>query len=206
MKMKWKYVILYSLTMLLFILYIPISSSGANEQTIKVDLVTTPTNVLFNVQNMKPGDVIKRTLSIENNSNVNVDYQTKAKFKAGSKKLYEQLRLHVTDGQNRLYDGKLSEFTGFDSRKLTQSNADQFVFFVEFPYESGNEFQGLATQFEIVVSAASGIIPNGDADSSKHALQLPKTGNVNPILFVFAGLFMLVIGIAVYFRRQSLIK
>lgn len=179
--------------------YIPVGSTTANDdESIKVDLVTAPANLLFDVRNLKPGDVIKRTLIIENHGNVDVDYVTKANFLAGSKKLYKQLKLRVTDNQNVLYEGSLSKFNGLDKRKLTLTENDELYFYVEFPYESGNEFQGLATEFEIVLAAeAENAVRLFDYPS-----KLPKTSMTHPALYFILGLCLFAIGaIGLYLKR-----
>lgn len=198
MNMKWKLVLVYSMLILIAILFIPVSSTTANDESIKVDLVTTPANLLFDVRNLKPGDVIKRTLIIENHGNVDVDYATKANFLAGSKKLYKQLKLWVTDNESVLYEGSLSEFHELDKRKLNLTKPDELHFYVEFPYESGNEFQGLQTEFEIVLAA--------EADKAfglfNYPSQLPKTSMTHPALYFILGLCLFVMGaIGLYLKR-----
>lgn len=187
--------------MFIVMFFVPIGSTTANDETIKVDLVTTPINLLFDVQNLKPGDVIKRTLTIENHGNTDIHYVTEAAFLSGSKKLYKQLKLWVTDGQQVLYEGSLSGFNGLDKRKLTLTDSDKLHFYVEFPYESGNEFQGLATEFEIVLAAAEkpvGIFNSPDSPNN----QLPKTGMLHPVLYVILGIGILAVGaIGLYLRR-----
>lgn len=201
--MKWKIVTFYSLAMLMLIVFIPIGSTGAdeNKDTVIVDLVTKPTKVLFDIHNLKPGDVMQRTFSIENGGNVDVYYKTKAEFMDGSKELYNQLLLQVTDGEHILYDGALSNFTGFDERELTLSNIEQFIFMVEFPYKSGNEFQGLATQFQIIISAD--LTPGGSGIPSSGS-RLPNTSIIHPIIFLLTGLLLFAIGTRLYHKQNLL--
>ncbi|MFA8440011.1 TasA family protein [Pueribacillus sp. YX66] len=201
--MKWKFFTLYSIAMLTLIVFNPISSTGADEntETVNVDLVTKPKNVIFDVMNMKPGDVIQRTFSIENGGNVDVYYKTKAQFTNGSKKLYEELLLQVTDGEHLLYDGTLSNFNGFNKRQLSLSGIEELIFNVEFPYESGNEFQGLVTQFQIIFSADYHPIGAGESSSS---WKLPKTGMVHPTIFLLTGLLLFVIGMRLYHKQTFL--
>lgn len=203
--MKWKFITitLYSIAMLTLIVFLPIGSTGADgdTDTAEVELVTKPTKVLFDVANMKPGDVVQRTFSIENGGNVDVHYKTKAKFMNGSKKLYDQLLLQITDGEDILYDGTLSNFSGFDERQLSLSDKEQFIFNVEFPYESGNEFQGLATQFQIIFSAD--YLPIGAGESS-FGSKLPKTGIIHPSIFMLIGLLLFAIGTRLYHKQNRL--
>lgn len=202
MKMKWKFVLLYCSLMFVVILMIPFGSTGANDEEIHVDLAAKPANILFQVHNLKPGDIVKRTLVVENHGNIDVDNITKANFLAGSKKLYKQLKLWVTDNEQVLYEGSLSDFHGLDARKLKLTKNDELHFYVEFPYESGNEFQGLATEFEIVLAAEAekpvGIFSSPDSPDN----QLPKTGMIHPVMYVILGIGLLVAGaIGLYLRR-----
>lgn len=201
MKMKWKFVLLFFSILFVIIFMTSFGSTGANDEEIHVDLVTKPANILFQIHNLKPGDMIKRTLIVENHGNIDVDYITNANFLAGSKKLYKQLKLWVTDNEQVLYEGSLSGFQGLDKRKLRLTKNDELHFYVEFPYESGNEFQGLTTEFEIVLAAEAkksfGIFATSDSPT-----KLPKTGMTHPALHVVFGLGLFVIGIAwLYLRR-----
>lgn len=201
MKMKWKFVLLYCMLMFAIIFMTSFGSTGANEEEIHVDLATKPANILFQVHNLKPGDMVKRTLIVENHGNVDVDYATKAAFLSGSKKLYEQLKLWVTDNEKVLYEGSLSGFQGLDKRELKLTKDDELHFYVEFPYESGNEFQGLATEFEIVL-AAEAKKPVGIFASPDSPTKLPITGIIHPALYVIFGLGLFVIGtVGLYLRR-----
>lgn len=203
--MKWKVITIYSLVMLTLVVFLPLGSTGAVD-TVEVDLVTKPTEVLFDVSNIKPGDVFERTFDIKNGGNVDLRYKTKAEFLSGSEKLYNQLILHVTDGKTTLYEGSLHKFSGFDERQLTYSDSDQLIYKVEFPYESGNEFQGLATRFQIIISADYLAMSSNGTDDGKSdflGMKLPATAMSKPFVLFFVGLTIMTVGLWVYYRQRK---
>lgn len=123
----------------------PVNASQKNQ----LDIETSPDTYLFKVANMKPGDWAPRVLTIQNRGEQAFTYKSKVAFTNGSKKLYEAFLLTVTDGNNvELFNGKLHEFDGFSPRYLASLHEEDLLFKVTFPYELGNEYQGLA--FEAV--------------------------------------------------------
>lgn len=203
--MRWELLVLYIIAMLTIIVFSPIRSTGAEENAsvsgVSLEIYTYPSKLLFNINNSKPGDIVRRTLSVENGGNVNVNYKTKVEFTNGSKKLFNQLLLQVTDGEHILYDGALSNFTGFDERQLSLADKEQFIFQVEFPFDSGNEFQGLATKFQIIVSADNFVSSN---NASGFDSVLPKTGSfISPIALTVGGMLLIVIGTIMYYTKRG---
>ncbi|WLD91511.1 TasA family protein [Alkalihalobacillus sp. AL-G] len=201
MKLKKMWIVLYSLLALTLVIFSPIGSTGADESSPVIDIAASPSGVLFDVSNIKPGDVMNRKVSIQNKGNKDFTYTTKADFKSGSDLLYNQLELHIQDENGSLYDGKLSEFKGFDPRSLAQKTQEDITFSVEFPWESGNEFQGLATKFTIEFSA-EGVIPPGNGEPPTNDGDLPKTGESNPVWYYLSGIMLAGLGLGVL--RKSL--
>ncbi len=107
------------------------------------NLHTKPNQYLFTINNMKPGDSAERTLTIQNRGEVDFRYSTEQKFKKGSKKLFNEFLLKVTDGNGILYEGKLKDFKGLPERFLKAKTEEDIQFLVKFPDALGNEFQGL---------------------------------------------------------------
>ncbi|MDC3413625.1 CalY family protein [Aquibacillus sp. 3ASR75-11] len=211
--MNRNFISFYCVIMLILIVFLPVGSIGAEGNTPEIDLITSPSNVVLDVRNMKPGDVTSRIITIKNGGNVDFNYMTKAEYTNGSKKLYDELLLQVTDNKGILYDGSLSGFTGLDARELFQSSEEQLTFNVEFPFESGNEFQGLATQFQLIFrvdtapESGGGITPDGSTpteDASGFGSVLPKTGEINPMIFYMTGLVIAVTGAVLYRERNAL--
>lgn len=110
--------------------------------------MTSPEKEFFQLANMKPGDWVTRTLKIQNRNESSFTYNTEAKFLNGSKKLYNEFLLKVWDSKGILYDDKLHEFKGLNPRLLQSKHQEDLQFEVKFPYELGNEFQGLGFEFE----------------------------------------------------------
>ncbi|PWA08270.1 hypothetical protein DCC39_15150 [Pueribacillus theae] len=198
------------LVLLLFVFF-PTGKTGADESKPQIDLSLSPVQQLFNIHNMKPGDWMTRTLTIQNKGNQDFMYQSGAYFISGSKMLYNQLVMTVSAGDEILYEGKLSGFNGFEKRPLAHLEEEELTYTVEFPYESGNEFQGLTTK--VAFHFAAGMLPekvtesvgavpvNGDPSSFGSAL--PKTGEINPIIFYLIGLALIAAGIVLYRKKRN---
>lgn len=124
------------------------SSGQALAASNPVDISISPDSLLFDITNMKPGDWAERTLTIQNRGETHFNYNTKAEFKGGSEKLYNEFLLEVMDSSGPLFEGKLSNFTQLEPRYLKSFHEEDLKFTIRFPYELGNEFQGL--QFEVV--------------------------------------------------------
>ena len=112
-----------------------------------------PNQMLFQIENMKPGDWTTETYTVSNKRQENTHYVLASRFSGGSKKFYNQLQLTVKQGKDTLFQGQLADFQDFGTKKLGTEEETQFEFRIDFPYESGNEFQGLVTHFDIVVQA-----------------------------------------------------
>lgn len=166
---------------LLLILLIPFNKVDAESGQKEIDLMTTPEKVLFDVTNSKPGDVIIKTLTLKNNGAEDLSYVFSSRFLQGTEMLYNELLLKVEDAQGVLYDGKLKDYKKIDSRNLASGDSEDLTFSIEFPYELGNEYQGLGSEFEFkfyVEGTLGGVIPVDN--------KLPNTAT-NMFNFLIAG-------------------
>jgi LPXTG-motif cell wall-anchored protein len=148
--------------LLLILLLVPLSTASAETEKKEIDLITTPEKVFFNVNNSKPGDVFIKTLNLKNNGTEVLKYLFSNRFLTGDKKFYDELLLKVEDSEGILYEGKLKDFEKLEARELKSGDSEDLVFFIEFPYELGNEYQGLSTEFQFkfyVEGTLGGIIP-----------------------------------------------
>lgn len=195
-----------TITLLILILLITSPLRGYAETTnTEIDLSVNPHDILFDLSNVKPGDSISRILTVSNNGNSDFNYITSSKFLSGSKKFYEELLLRIEDGNKVLYEGKLHEFNKLDARLLQSQVKEELLFYIEIPYELGNEFQRLTSQFQIklfVEGTIGGLLPvNGP--------KLPTTAT-NMFNFVLGGLLLLSGGTFLYFvkikRKAELYK
>ncbi|UOQ44540.1 LPXTG cell wall anchor domain-containing protein [Halobacillus salinarum] len=193
-----------------------------------MDISNHSTKLFFNVDNLKPGDWTTSQLIIKNSQQSTRKYTMFVKQNSGSELLFNQLHLTIKDSSSTIYDGKLSQFNGFDNRSLSASETETLDFEVKFPYESGNEFQGLGTdvvfQFLAEADPAPGTTPDQDTNpgstpvSSGHAETpqvqpvfasgglLPQTGQGVPYLYYIIGGLLLAAGGSLFIKSRFVQK
>jgi len=177
----------------IIVITLPYGSTVASTEIQKIDLITTPEKVLFDITNMKPGDSATRTLKLSNSGAEDFSYLFSADKKSGSNELYEALQIKVTDESRELYKGSLGEFKKLDSRPLTSGGTEELTFTVEFPPHLGNEYQGLECEVEFkfyVEGTMGGVLP---VDGPK----LPNTAT-NTFNLIVVGVVMLSGGFLIY--------
>jgi LPXTG-motif cell wall-anchored protein len=166
----------------------PIKGSEAQEN--EIDLQTSPHKILFDIKNSKPGDTYTKVLKVQNNGSDNFQYLFSNHFLTGSKDLYNELELTVADNSGEIYKGKLKDFEKLDARNLKRNTVEELTLSIYFPYELGNEYQGLDTEFEFkfyVEGTLGGLLPaNGP--------KLPETGT-DMFNYILAGSALLIIGL-----------
>ncbi|MCM3669756.1 LPXTG cell wall anchor domain-containing protein [Mesobacillus maritimus] len=169
------------------IFLVPYSNPVTSAEVRKIDLVTTPEKVLFDVTNMKPGDYAARTLKITNSGADDFNYLFNSDKKSGSEKLYNALHIIVSDEKGELYNGSLGEFKKLDPRALASQASEELVFTVEFPTHLGNEYQGLECEVELkfyVEGTMGGVLP---VDGPKLPNTATNSFNLILIGFVLLG-------------------
>ncbi|WP_413376037.1 LPXTG cell wall anchor domain-containing protein [Alkalihalobacillus sp. 1P02AB] len=170
-KTRFIYILVTALTVfLLGSLSIQYSQQTLAE-TNPISISTSPDSLLFQVDNMKPGDWAERRLTIQNRGSEDFTYNSEVLFQGGSKKLYNEFLLEIENENGLLYKGKLSEFTGFEPRHLKTLHEEELLFIIRFPTELGNEFQGL--EFEVEIK----FIAEGAEQSQEPIDQEDDTGN-----------------------------
>ncbi|MBY6037206.1 LPXTG cell wall anchor domain-containing protein [Fictibacillus nanhaiensis] len=230
---RLKFIMLLSCIFLLLILFLPIGSTGADSTTPQIKIDTLPAHVVFDIENFKPGDWAPRELIIQNNGNQDFLYNIKSTMKSGSEILYKQLQIKVESQASVLFEGGLDEFIGFKSpRSLTSFSEEKLKVTVSFPYESGNEFQGLSTVVELHIHAEgdSPDDPGKDDDDdgnhppdkneppnnnptptkpadppNKDTGSLPQTGEENPFLILLTGFFISLAGLGLLLVKKSIL-
>ncbi|RFB10577.1 LPXTG cell wall anchor domain-containing protein [Bacillus sp. HNG] len=180
-------------TLIFFLLVNQVSASQAKTNTV-IDIMTTPEKVLFDIDNFKPGDWATRTLTIKNSGSEDFKYLTSAKRKSGSKELYEELYLTISDKSGELFKGKLSEFNTIDPRSIASGKQEELTFSVEFPSHLGNEYQGLTTEVELKFYAEGTLGGALPVDGPK----LPQTGT-NTFNVLIAGIALVLSGSILFF-------
>ncbi|QAS53490.1 TasA family protein [Halobacillus litoralis] len=204
---------IYSLFILLFVLFQPIGSTQALESASTIDLSTSHERVM-DIENFKPGDYAVRTLTLDNNGTSALHYKMTSSLKSGSEKLYNQLHLTLSIGNSNVFSGPLSDFEGMEARALNAQSSDELSLRVEFPYESGNEYQGLATEVIFQFVAEGDITPGAGSDSDNGGTPespnaqpvfsggglLPQTGEGSPYLYYLIGGLLLAVGTSLYVK------
>ncbi|MFH7819338.1 TasA family protein [Neobacillus thermocopriae] len=188
---------------LCFLLIFLFSKNTKAESMKKIDIATFPKDILFNVTNLKPGDWMDRTLTIQNNGHQDFNYFLTSEMVNGSDKFYNELQLKVADKDNVLFEGKLKDFNKLEPRFIGKNDSDQLFFTVIVPEELGNDYQGLGCeiQFKLFVEGTLGeLFPMDGA-------KLPKTGTNSFNLIILGAAFVLT-GIVMEFihRRKRITR
>ncbi|MEI5907572.1 TasA family protein [Bacillus spongiae] len=193
----------YSFFILISVVFLCLFSNGSvkafpNQQIKEIDIASSPTNILFNITNMKPGDWATRTITIHNNGKQDFNYSMSTKRNAGSKELYNELQIVISDEKKELYSGNLSHFEGFPLRNLLKSADEEITFKIDFPSYLGNEFQGLEVEVEFlfyVDEPSESLLP---LDIS----MLPDTAT-NTMSILLLGMVLLSGGLVLYLYQNK---
>jgi len=127
--------------------------------------VTFPSSPFFSETNMAPGDVVDKTLTVENNGPVPRMVAVRAhdvsRDPAGPPDLDDVLTLDIKEGATTLASfGSLKTFLndadGVLLSILNPGDTTSYTFEVDFPTSAGNEFQGRSVEFDLTVGAIVG--------------------------------------------------
>lgn len=157
-----------------------------------------PDQMLFNIENMKPGDWSIKTYTISN-KHQKADYVLTSQFSGGSEKLYNQLQLSVKQGEDTLFHGQLLDFQNLDINTPVYEGDKQFEFRIDFPFESGNEFQGLVTHFNILLQSED----RKDNVAGHDDNRLPNTASMIFTYFLIGIVFLLAAGAMKLFHTRK---
>lgn len=128
-------------------------AEGEDDTEVKeIDISITPTDTLFEVSNMKPGDWAPRTITVKNIGSKDFEYQMQLQ-NSGDEKLFNELLLEIKAGDEELYEDKLANFKSLPLRKLTTGNEENLEVTIRFPEHLGNEFQALQSSFAFTFTA-----------------------------------------------------
>src|SRR5699024_9710306 len=122
------------------------------------------------------------------------NYVLASRFSSGTKKLYNQLQLTVNQGKNTIFQGQLADFQDIEIKTLDSGEETQFEFRIDFPYESGNEFQGLVTHFDILVQTEDRM----DDTVVFHHVRFSNTVSMIFTYLLIVSLFLIVGGFLFY--------
>lgn len=199
----------------------------AQQEELNVSITSMPETMLFNDSNLKPGDIVTKSLIVRNDGNTNYYFFSSVEQTGGSLELFEFLELRVLDSDGLiLYGGNLNGFEGLDPRYLAVDSEEEITFEAHFPFGSGNKFQGEFAEFQIIfwaeaspVTIPEDSLPGEETDhdgpgesagpppapgGSTPTLGggLPQTGEQIPFLYYLIGTFLLVAGIYLYQQRR----
>ncbi|OAT81025.1 hypothetical protein A6P54_13610 [Bacillus sp. MKU004] len=185
-----------SILIIIMILFAPgtlQAEENDNEQN-DIDISVSPSPVLFNLTNVKPGDSMSRNMTITNKGKKDFQYLFTNTFRSGSEKFYNELLLVISKGNESLVEGKVKDFKKMDLRTLERGSSETLNITIEVPYELGNEYQGLTTefQFNFLVEGSDGAVsPVGGGRV------LPDTGT-DYYMYLVLGSVLFIAGISLY--------
>lgn len=211
---------------LLFILLIGVMSlfspvsvfaeKGESDKS-KLKFSISPSDSLFNIHNMKPGDWAPRTLVVKNSGSKELNYTMQLE-NTGDKKLFNELLMEIKSGNNELYQGKNSKFTALHARKLEAGGEENLDITIRFPEHLGNEFQGLDAAFILKFTAegkGNSSVPVevatrgqiGSGDSPSNISKLPQTGTYMQTMLLIGAVFVgvgLILIIIPHYKRMRI--
>ncbi|WP_407271281.1 hypothetical protein [Radiobacillus sp. PE A8.2] len=128
------------------------AETGSNAEGTEFEMEVSPSGILFNIDDMKPGDWAPRTITIQNSGNKDFQYQMTIR-NDGTEKLFNELLLEIVDVNGELYNGKISEFVNMPLRTLDKSTNEEIEITIRYPEYLGNDFQGLNSKFSFIFTA-----------------------------------------------------
>ncbi|MFM1653884.1 hypothetical protein ACI7RC_17520 [Brevibacillus sp. B_LB10_24] len=167
--MKWDGLLIAICLCCMAAVYLPFGETSATPAEYRIDISTNPGNGFLSVKDLKPGDSVKSTIHVNNDSNTEFAYTVTANWENGSKALYNLLQLTIADQSGIRYQGLLTDLKQLPIGEIDVFKSDSLVFTATLPAEMGNEYQGLMTKAALVFQAEP-LLP-------KENLFLPPFGN-----------------------------
>ncbi|WP_180271410.1 LPXTG cell wall anchor domain-containing protein [Fredinandcohnia onubensis] len=190
---------LFCIVLLLIFSFSNINIAEATE-TKEINLLTTPEKILFDISNLRPGDVIERKIFLTNSGKEDLEYLFSNKFTGGSEEFYNELLIKVSDSKETLFEGQIKDFDKLKARKLQNGHSEELFFNVKIPSELGNEFQGLTSKFQFkfyVEGTLGGTLPVDN--------KLPTTGSdMFNLLATGAALILVGFILFAYLKRRKI--
>ena len=186
-----------------------VTTAFAEEEEKEIDITLSPKETLFDISNMKPGDWAPRTLTVINSGSKDFEYRMELQNN-GDLKLFNELLLEIESAGQKLYDGKLTDFTSTATRKLISGSEENLELTIRFPEHLGNDFQGVQSAFtftftaegkdQTAVSASTkGLIDSGNVKTN--GFNLPQTG-VQFLNMLIAGSVLIAGGLILLFVKK----
>ncbi|MGP4040713.1 LPXTG cell wall anchor domain-containing protein [Gracilibacillus sp. D59] len=187
----------FSVILLFFILSVPIQGASSQNNIIDMKGTSSENGNLFDLENLKPGDWADREITVSNQSNNAITYDIDLRYIDGSELFYNQLSLEIKQGDTILFHDKLSNFSMITALPLSANSEEKIDFSLTFPAESGNEFQGLTTNAEIVITAYDDTETETSSfpistDSQTGGSPLPSTATIMFNILLVGGALLIV--------------
>lgn len=134
----------------------------------KFGITLEPSDRLFDVANMAPGDHIEKQIVVKNIGKLGFTYYLSAVLEKGDK-LFDVFTISIKEKAGRVfYQGKLKELKNLHLGALESSEEEAFIIDVLFPAESGNEFQGEQISVSFLFEATERQTDEEDDHSDSH--------------------------------------
>lgn len=197
MKKSTLYVVI--MTIIFIIVAIPTNIFASGNENNEIKLTIIPGDSLFDIDDMKPGDWAPRSITVQNEGEMDFQYGVTMENN-GSEKLFNEILLEVHNNDKELYHGKLANFDSLPLRELSVRSSEDLDFTIRFPEHLGNEYQGLDVHFSLLFTAEGKLGKTeevtidsklGSDDVQKSGLTLPSTAtNIFTLMLIGVGLLI----------------
>lgn len=157
---------------IMVVLFTISQSVSANPANLKIE--TNPADTLFDSKNLAPGNQEIRTLKVINADTTRFSYSLTARKVSGSDILFNKLQLKVEGNGVVLVDSSLGNIAKIAMGELGVGETQEFTFTITFPFDAGNEYQGLAAAVDFDFVATAIITPPIDPPDDDPPIDPPK--------------------------------
>lgn len=164
--MKKGFILLRSIFMIGAIATLTVIASGAiftdsfeldenNFTSGTVDISASPEDAAISMVNMKPGDSVTGTITVNNPGSLDFTYDLSAKKDSGISDFYNVLTAKIEQGSDVLYEGPLKDLLSLATgrRLLNSSMSEDLSVTVGLPLEVDSALNGKYTKVAFVFNA-----------------------------------------------------
>ena len=190
-----------------------LSQAKANGHTFTLNF---PGTKLFDVLNAAPGDITTKTFSITNSENQSKPIYIYGRG-SGEGKLNNVLGVEITGGNT--FNIPMNTFLALSDQESAENLLDtlgpnetkNYNFTISFDQNADNEYQGLASTFDVTFGVVGGQVLSENTTSEPGSVlsaitTLPNTGNpiIDKLILAFISLIGLglLIRLSLYFSRK----
>jgi hypothetical protein len=137
-----KYILISIILLMTLLVISPFQKTEAKRQEFNLRISATPTSGFINAYNMNPGDKVSSLLKVNNDGNIDFNYVISSRKQFGNELFYDQLLVSVYDNDGVLFKGNLNDLKLYPIGSINKFDNQNLTFEVEFPLDSGNEYQG----------------------------------------------------------------